>query len=321
VSDPHPDPLPASGARYTIGELARRTGLPVRTIRFWSDAGVVPPTDRTDAGYRLYDAEALARLELVRTLRDLGFDLATVQRVLDREVTLADVVAAHAEAVDAQIRILRLRRAVLRAVAKRGSTTEEMELMNRLAKLSEEERNRILTDYHDEVFGGLDIDPDFEQRLRGATPDLPDDPSPEQVDAWVELAELVQDRGFRARVRQMAEAHSAIRAAGEEVVPETAKGLEKLVSERAGEALARGIEPASDAARAVIDPIVDAFRGDRPDTPELRAATAERFASGTDTRVERYWQLLGVINGWPAWPTMTPAFEWAIDALRAHPRR
>jgi hypothetical protein len=228
---------------------------------------------------------------------------------------------AHAEAVDAQIRILRLRRAVLRAVAKRGSTTEEMELMNRLAKLSEEERNRILSDYHDEVFGGLDIDPEFEQRMRSATPDLPDDPTPEQVDAWVELAELVQEPGFRARVRQMAEAHSAIRRDGGEVVPESAKGIERLVFERAGEARAQGIDPASNAARAVLDPIVDAFRGDRPDTPGLRAETAERFATGTDARVERYWQLIGAMNGWDAWPTMTPAFEWTIEALRAHPQR
>lgn len=305
----------------TIGELSRRTGLPVRTIRFWSDAGVVPPTGRTPAGYRLYDAEALARLELVRTLRELGFDLATVRRVLDREVTLSDVVTAHAEAVDAQIRILALRRAVLRAVAKRGSSTEEIELMNRLAKLSEVERNRVLTDFHDEVFGGLDIDPDFERRMRGVTPGLPDDPTPEQVDAWVELAELVQDPGFRAGTRRMAEAHSAERGAGEGTAAPAAGGVETVVAELAGEAVVRGVSPASDEARAVLNPIVDALRGERPDTPGLRAATAERLATGTDSRAERYWQLLAVINGWEPWPTMTPAFEWTIEALRAHPRR
>ena len=81
----------------SIGELAVRTGLPVRTIRFYSDSGVVPPAGRTDAGYRLYGTDALARLGLVRTLRDLGIDLATIRRVLEREVTVADV-AAHAQA-------------------------------------------------------------------------------------------------------------------------------------------------------------------------------------------------------------------------------
>ena len=115
---------------YSIGELARRTGLAVRTIRFYSDRGIVAPAGRSPAGYRLYDADAVARLDLVRTLRDLGVDLPTIRKVVNRELPLPAVAAAHAEALDVQIRILRLRRAVLTAVAKRGSTPEEMELMD-----------------------------------------------------------------------------------------------------------------------------------------------------------------------------------------------
>src|SRR4051812_24064344 len=102
---------------HSIGELARRTGLTVKTVRFWSDRGLVAPTGRSAAGYRMYGAEALARLELVRALRDLGLDLATIRKVVDRELTLPEVAAAHAEALTAQIRVLHLRRAVLTAVA------------------------------------------------------------------------------------------------------------------------------------------------------------------------------------------------------------
>src|SRR5690606_20328837 len=93
---------------FPIGELARRTGLTVKTVRFWSDEGLVPPATRTAAGYRMYGQEALARLALVRTLRELGVDLRTVQRVLEREVSVAEVAAAHADALDAQIRMLRM---------------------------------------------------------------------------------------------------------------------------------------------------------------------------------------------------------------------
>ena len=201
--------------------------------------------------------------------------------------------------------------------------------MNKLARLSAEERNRIISGFYDEVFGGLDIDPEFEQRLRSATPDLPDDPTPEQVEAWIELAELVADPGFRARVREMAEGHSATRqpqrpmrrasSRGNEVMPEHARGFEMVVAEQAGAALAAGIDPASEQAAAVLVPIMDALRGELPDSVELRATTAERFAAGNDRHVERYWQLLGVINGWDPFPSMTPAFEWTVDALRAHP--
>ena len=46
----------------TIGQLARRSGVPVRTIRFWSDEGILPETDRSAAGYRRYGPDAVARL-------------------------------------------------------------------------------------------------------------------------------------------------------------------------------------------------------------------------------------------------------------------
>jgi DNA-binding transcriptional MerR regulator len=68
----------AGDTLYSIGDLARRTGLSVRTIRFYSDRGVLPPTSRSPAGYRRYDLDALARPDLVRTLRDLGVDLAAI---------------------------------------------------------------------------------------------------------------------------------------------------------------------------------------------------------------------------------------------------
>ena len=45
----------------------------------------------------------------------------------------------------------------------------------------------------------------------------------------------------------------------------------------------------------------------------------EQLEAGTDARAERYWQLLGIINGWPPFQTHVPAFEWMIAALRAHP--
>jgi hypothetical protein len=55
-----------------------------------------------------------------------------------------------------------------------------------------DERKRIVEDFLDEVLGGLAIDPGLEARLRGGLPELPDEPTPEQVEAWVEPAEQVR---------------------------------------------------------------------------------------------------------------------------------
>ncbi|WP_280716529.1 MerR family transcriptional regulator [Kitasatospora sp. MAP5-34] len=306
-------------ALRTIGELARLTGLTVKTIRFWSDAGVVPPTDRTPAGYRLYGREALARLDLVRTLRDLGVDLATIQQVLDREITVAEVAAVHAEALDVQIRTLRLRRAVLRAVARRGSTPEELELMHKLAKLTDQERRSLINDFIDEAFEGLDVGPEFIAKMRGAMPELPAEPTPEQADAWIELAELVQDPDFRAGIRKAAAYQAKERAEGGRTGTAEDHRLVELVQERTGAARATGITPAEAAAVPVIDELAGAFAElfGRADGREFRVWLLERMAAGNDPRYERYWQLIAVINGWPVMPSLAPAFDWLTAGLRA----
>lgn len=288
---------------YTIGRLARRTGVSVRTIRYWSDIGLLRPTGRSAGGYRLYDAAAVARLDLIRTLRELGLGLDVVQAVLARRRSVAEVADVHARALDAEIRTLRTRRAVLRAVARRGGTTEEMALMHRLARLSARERQQIIDEFVDQAFAGVDGG-GLARAMRQLPADLPDDPAPEQVDAWVELAELVQDPGFRARVREMAVGGS----------PEEAHGCDAgLVLTHAGAAVAEGVDPGSAAGREVLDRIVPAS------TPAAeRTALREQLEKFTDARVERYWQLIGVINGREPFPPTVPAYEWLIEALRAH---
>ncbi len=192
---------------FTIGQLASHTGVPARTIRFWSDAGLVPPAARSGSGYRLYDADAAVRLDLVRTLRELGFGLDVIEAVLSRACTVAEVAAAHVAVLDAQIRTLRLRRAVLSTVARNGHTIEEAHIMSKLSQLSARERQRIIDDFVDGVFAGTAPDApgaDIARGMRQLPADLPDDPSPEQVSAWVELAELTADEDFRQRARSMA---------------------------------------------------------------------------------------------------------------------
>lgn len=293
------------GVEFTIGQLARRTGLPVRTIRFWSDAGVVPATARTAAGYRLYDAAALSRVELVRTLRDLGIGLEVVRQILERATTLAQVAETHAAALDAEINTLRLRRAVLRTLAGRDGTPEEMVRMHKLARLSARERQQIIDDFVGRAFAGIDPEAPgagIAERMRRMPAALPDDPTPEQVDAWIELAELVADDDFRERVRRMALAG----ARGER--PPVAEDA----VEHARRALADGVAPDSPQAAAILDRIVPAAE---------RARALETLRTFTDARVERYWQLLGVLNGGPAFAPAVPAFEWLIAALTCHVRQ
>jgi len=289
----------------SIGELASRTGLPVRTIRFWSDAGVVLPAARTEGGRRLYNAACVAQLELVATLRELGLGLADVRRVLAGQASIAEVAAVHREALDAQIRVLQLHRAALAVVVKHAAGDEERTTMAELARMSAVERRQMIDDFLADVFQGLEPSPARAQRW-AAAPNLPDDPSPEQVDAWVELAELVSDRDFRRRTRQVTEYGIQLQASGLE-------DLAGWATQHALAALLRGCMPDSADAAKVVDRILE---------PYGWSARREELLAGlemlSDPRMERYWQLTAIINGLPPFPTYAPAFEWLIAALRAH---
>ncbi|WFE28502.1 MerR family transcriptional regulator [Solwaraspora sp. WMMD791] len=293
----------------TIGQLARRTGLSVRTIRFWSDQDVITPAGRSAAGYRLYDVAAVARLDLVHTLRQLGLDLDTVRQVLQRQTSVADVAKVHAAALDTEIRTLQLRRAVLRSIAERDSTTEELRLMHKLANLTAQQRQRLIDDFVAQSFDGVDPQAPgahIATMMRQLPAELPADPTREQIDAWVELAELVSDEQFQQRVREMAVTGAQQPSAQPPFDP-------AQVVAQGGAALQAGLAPESTEARQILDRIVGAdLTG--PDRLRLAAQT-ETF---TDRRVERYWQLLGILNGWPAAPPQVPAMEWFIAALRAH---
>ncbi|SCF29768.1 MerR family transcriptional regulator [Micromonospora mirobrigensis] len=301
--------------RYSIGDLARRTGLPVRTIRFWSDRGLVPPTDRGPSGHRRYDAEAANRLDLVRTLRELGVDLPTVRRAVQREISFPEVAAAHADALTAQIRSLRLRRAVLTLVARRGSTVAQADLMHRLAGLAEAQRRRLVDDLLDATFTDLPTEAGFAGIRRSLTPDLPDDPDDAQVEAWAELAELTLDPEFRALLRRLAEQHAADRAG----TPGVRRDAVAVVAHQVGPALAAGVDPTSPRADPVVAAATDRYARlcGRPDDADLRRRLLDRLESATDPRRERYEHLLSVVNGWPPGESLTPLLDWSIRALRA----
>ncbi|MBF4138113.1 helix-turn-helix domain-containing protein [Streptomyces albidoflavus] len=298
MDDERPDVL-------TIGRLARRTGLSVRTLRFWSDEGAVPPVARSAGGYRLYDAESVARVELVRTLRELGLGLDDVCRVLSGRTTVAEVADAHVAALDAQIRSLKVSRAVLSTVAKRGSTVEETALMNRLARLSAAERKQIIDEFKEEVFGGLD-DPRLRDRMRALSIELPDDPTPEQVDAWIELAELVRDPAFRARLRTWMELNTPVPGQGH---PHGASiWWARQIVQTVAEVRKGGVAPEGPTAAEVLSELF----GDAD-----RAAVLRSLEAGIEAGAENYRRLVARVRGQESSPDATEELKWLARALRA----
>src|SRR5436305_6753904 len=91
-----------------VGELARRTGLTVRTLHHYDEIGLLKPSLHTEAGHRLYTAGDVARLQQVVSLRQLGFSLEQVRDCLDRPgFSPLEVIGLHVARLREQIELQR----------------------------------------------------------------------------------------------------------------------------------------------------------------------------------------------------------------------
>ncbi|MDR7274830.1 MerR family transcriptional regulator [Catenuloplanes atrovinosus] len=303
---------------YPIGDVARRTGLSVSAIRFYADAGVIAPTGHTGAGYRLYDVHAIAALELVRTLRELGAGLDDIRRLLAGETSLHDLASAHLDLVERQLRTLQARRAVLRTVVRQHTATEQVNLMHKLASMSDDDRARLIEEFWTEVTDGLDLS-DLVDELIRMRPVLPEEPTTAQLEAWITLADTVRDPAFRAAVRDYL--HDTFASGtGERWSDADAARLAGLLGE-ARVAAEAGLPADSPQARDLATRFLAMLAEGNPDGGDVRrqvidadpAARAERGAEP----LGRYHALVAAINGTPAPPYGAPASRWLHAAVRA----
>jgi DNA-binding transcriptional MerR regulator len=289
---------------YSIGRLAELTGLTVKTIRFYSDAGVLPTPRRTAAGYRVYDDGHRARLELIRTLRENGVDLATIRSLGERE--LRDVLALHLKAVETQLASLQRTRAVLRValVKDEGPIEDDLRRLHALGRVGAAEMAALLEEFIDEVGGEVAARREWLSCMREAMlPTLPEEPTTRQLDAWLELADLLADGDFRENLRRQSEAFWS-----EPRDQEAWQRGNTLAMEAANTAISRNIAPNSPEAGPILDQVLVHLGQTRA---ELLRAFDEH-----DRRAERHWELLAIIRDTPWPPASTVAYRWIETASR-----
>jgi DNA-binding transcriptional MerR regulator len=107
-----------------VGELAKRSGLTVRTLHHYDSIGLLRPSGRSDSGYRLYSRDDVARLHGIQTLRRMGLPLAEMAQLLDgAAVTLPAILARQISTLDqeiAQAQALRERLGVMQVILAGG---------------------------------------------------------------------------------------------------------------------------------------------------------------------------------------------------------
>lgn len=311
---------PLGAGCYPIGRLAELTGVPVKTIRFYSDEGLLPPAARSEAGHRRYAETDLARLQLIRSLRDLGVDLSTIRRVIEGRADLEGILAAHITTLETAIRGLERQLAVLRAAASSPSEAT-VRRVHALSRLDAAERRQLLDQFWDRVVDQA-TDREFASTLRDlGTPALPEDPSGDQLDAWLELAELAADPDFQRSTRESA--RWFWERAGDRFDAAAWRAANAEAVALAGEALAADVSPDDPSALPAVERLVEAYAAvlDAPNGPEFGAWLAEELRRHADPRAARYWELVSRIRPPHAEDPRLPgiaAQRWLVEALLHH---
>ncbi len=124
-----------------IGELSKRTGVKVDTIRYYEKSGILPKPPRTAGGYRVYREDDLNRLNFIVRCRQLGFSMRDIGNLLElvdeHDYTCADVrdlTLGHAAIVESKIADLQRLGATLRSIAAKctGSKVPECPIIDAL---------------------------------------------------------------------------------------------------------------------------------------------------------------------------------------------
>ncbi|MFE7934897.1 MerR family transcriptional regulator [Streptomyces sp. NPDC057456] len=298
---------------WSIGELAERAGVTVKTVRFYSDRGLLPEASRSGGGHRRYGREALERLRLIRSLRALDLPLPEVRRVIEDEGAasrgLEDAVAGRLRELGAELKTLRWREAALRLVGE-CPPAERADRLLLIGAVSSPPSTAPLA-----RFWRAWLPPRMPARataafLEVAVPQPPDEPDPAQVLAFARLHAMTTAPCTGGRQPQP-EVHQVAGARGAAVLY---AGLAEAY-ELAGPQLRRTRDPhLGEALDAYVAAYASAY-GSR-DTREFRRLLAARLAAGP--RLDRYWELTAVVltppGGRPE-PTPGSADHWLRTAL------
>jgi DNA-binding transcriptional MerR regulator len=305
-----------SDRTYAIGELSRLSGVPVRRLRFYSDQGLLPPTARTESGYRMYSAADLARLDLILALRDAGAGLDEIRRTLSRPFALADVLRLRLQAIEAEIRSKRRIAASLRAALRAPDPTHhDLRRLWAVTSLSQTDFRAAVEPLLDQAAGDTEIDPDWKKQMVDAgTPELPDDPTPEQIDAWTELMAMLSDQDYLREMRVgMAEMWNG------DFDPAAYAAASNAIFERIRVAIGQGLPPDSAAGRSIAQDWLEGSAKAMNRSPDAAFLDwhAQQYRKH-HARSTRYQELMAILQGGDPSTAAGHEWRWIHEAMAHH---
>lgn len=215
-----------------VGQLARRTGLTVRTLHHYDSIGLLTPSARSESGYRLYQRDDIARLYQIQALRRLGMSLADIGAFLAQpDAPFSTIVARQIDALGQQI----------------AQATQLRSQLTRLQRQLEQGDSPALADWLTTLESMTMYDKYFTEEELQQLPLRDDDP--QRVTAWAELVARVRalveagTPAADAQAQQLARQWMAMVERDTMAHPDVARRLDLLMTQEAVAQQRTGITP------------------------------------------------------------------------------
>ncbi|MFC4312414.1 MerR family transcriptional regulator [Steroidobacter flavus] len=282
-------------SRYTIGELARISGVAVRRIRFYSDEGLLPPLSRSTGNYRIYSDADVARLQLIRTLREAGLGLEVIGDLLARRLSIRNALELRLQALEAELTAKRRIADCIRTTLACDEPTEaDLRRLWTMTTLTQTQVRAAARRLLDTASAGKTLSDEWKERMLAAsTPELPAHPTPQQIDAWNEIGAMLTDETFIAQTQ--AEVNGAW---PEEFDAAMYAEASDVISAKVRQAIASGESPTSSAGEALAREWLDASARAMKREPnrDFLQWHLEQYRQH-HARSVRYQELLAILRG------------------------
>ncbi|MEV0534663.1 MerR family transcriptional regulator [Kitasatospora sp. NPDC050463] len=268
---------------WSIGELAERAGTTVKSVRFYSDRGLLPESGRSSGGHRRYGPEALDRLRLIRSLRTLDLPVPEVGRALEHESALEDAVARQLREVGSQLAALRWREAALHLLQD-CTPAERADRLSLIGTVAGPPDTTVMARFWRRVLPPRLPAALLTAVIDAAVPEPPADPSPAQVLTFARLHALTAAGRLSVDV-----CRPDLRDPGDDYRPAVLYQGLGFAYELAAAEMAKGASYAGES----LDCFVAAHADSRglQDTSEFRHRLGYVLDQTADPVIDRYWQL------------------------------
>ncbi|WP_289140139.1 MerR family transcriptional regulator [uncultured Brevibacillus sp.] len=315
--------------KYSIGNVAKMTGTTVPTVRYYDQIGLLKPAEVTTGRYRLYTMEEIWRLKIILTLRNLGFGLEEVRKLISGETSVDTVIDWQMEALDTQIRTLTSVKSILEQTQQSDYGEDSINYLHELVQsisVSTEERKRFI---NEKIIASVvpdQVPVEWKKSFMGNSNDVftkKGKLSAQQTAALLEIEELLDDPQFVADIRHGIEIamntikHTRIDAA-------TWSAKMNVLFLRLLDAVKQKESPDSSIVQAIVNEHASLFANTEqlPVPPEFFRQFAKGWLKLENSRIDRYVKLCSILHPpvkleVKARSLLMKGMQWKLEHLEA----